>query len=116
MTIKRIESILYRAANQPEPAEHRSLAERFAIPHVFRPNLTPMQALVSVAGALARILLGSVLFAFWGTGAALAWSALPNLFLRILVLVPLVVLFLVAITALMLGISAVVRKVSNEQP
>jgi len=112
VTIKRIESILYRAANQPEPAEHRSLAEQFAIPHVYRPDLSVRQALLFSVAAVTRIFLGSLLFALWGTGAALAWGALPNLFLRILVLVLMVALFLVALAALMLGISAAIQKMS----
>jgi hypothetical protein len=98
-----------------ESPGQRTLAQRFAIPHDFPPNLTLPEALVRVAGALARILLGSTLFAFWGLFSARAWSAIPSPFWRAAAILPLLLLFLLPLTGLMLGISAMVRAVSPKR-
>jgi|HubBroStandDraft_6_1064221.scaffolds.fasta_scaffold763859_2 hypothetical protein len=93
-------------------AVRRNLADHFAIPHDFPPDLTLKEALVRVGGALVRILVGSLLFALWGVASALAWNTIPNPFLRVLALLPLLAVFLVAMTAVMLGVTAVVKKIS----
>ena len=97
---------------QAEPSDARSLAQRFAIPHDFPPNLSVREAIIRVAAALARILLGSLLFAFWGVFSARTWSAIPGHFWQAAAILPLVLLFVVPFAALMAGISAMVRAVA----
>jgi hypothetical protein len=87
----------------------RSVYERFAIPHTFKPQLSPLEALVSVLGAFLRILLGSILFGFSGAYTILAWNSIPNVFLRVLVVLVLILIFIVSFVFLMLAISALVR-------
>ncbi len=104
-----------------EPLHHgessgpRTIAERFAVPHSFPPNLSLPEALVRVGGALARILLGSLLFAVWGILSARAWAAMPNQFWRAASILPLAMLFLMPFAALMMGIAAVVKAVSPKR-
>jgi hypothetical protein len=93
----------------------RSIAERFAVPHAFSPDLTPATAAVAVLGALARIFLGSLLFALWGISSALAWNAIGSHFWRSAALVPLVLGFLLSLAALMMGIASVVRRFSGSR-
>src|SRR5271165_1893706 len=93
-------------------AVRRNLADHFAIPHDFPPDLTLKEALVRVGGAIVRIFVGSLLFALWGVASALAWNAIPNPLLRVLALLPLLAVFLVAMTAVMMGVTAVVKKIS----
>jgi hypothetical protein len=40
--------------------------EKFALPHQFSPRLSFYGAFIAIAGALARILLGSLIAALWG--------------------------------------------------
>jgi hypothetical protein len=101
-----------RAGQYPD----RSLYERFAIPHSFKPRLSFTEAVVSAGGAILRILSGSLLFAVWGTYALLAWNAIPNVFLRGVVLLALISSFAVALGFLMLAISALVRMVWPHRP
>jgi hypothetical protein len=112
VTFKGIEATLYRAADKPMPAGHRSIADRFAVPHNFPPDLTVPEAMIRVAGALTRIFLGSLLFAVWGVGAAVTLRDIPNLFLRIAAFIPLLGIFVAALTMLMLAITALVHKIS----
>jgi len=93
-------------------AVRRNLADHFAIPHDFPPDLSLKEALVRVGGALVRICVGSLLFALWGVASARVWNAIPNPLLRVLALLPLLAVFLVAMTAVMLGVTAVVKKIS----
>jgi hypothetical protein len=97
---------------QADPSVRRTIAQRFAIPHDFPPNLSLPEALIRVAGAMARILLGSLLFAVWGVWSARAWDAIPGHLLRASAIVPLALLFLIPFTALMAGISAMVKAVT----
>ena len=100
---------------QAEPAGSRSIAQRFAVPHSFAPDLSLPEALLRVAAALARILLGSLLFALWGVFSARVWAAVPSQFWRGAAILPLAILFLVPFTALMAGISTLVRAVSPKK-
>src|ERR1700721_1580650 len=84
----------------------RSIHERFAIPYVFSPNLSLGEAAAAALGALARILLGSLLFAFWGVSSAMVWNSMDNHFWRAVIAVPLGLLLLVSMGGLMLGITA----------
>ena len=99
---------------QAESAGRRSLAQRFAIPHDFPPDLSLPEALIRVAAALARILLGSLLFAIWGVYTARTWSAVPSHLWRAAIILPLGLLFLMPFTGLMAGISATVRAISSK--
>ena len=72
-----------------ESAGRRSIAQRFAVPHSFAPDLSFPEAMVRVAAALARILLGSTLFAFWGVFSARAWAAIPGHFWQAAAILPL---------------------------
>ncbi len=95
------------ANDVPEPA--RSVYERFAIPYTFKPQLSLVEALISVAAAFLRILLGSILFGFSGAYAILAWTSIRNLFLRLGAVLVLISIFVVSFAFLMLAISALVR-------
>lgn len=94
----------------------RSEYERFALPHAFKPQLSFTEAVVSVAGAFLRIVLGSLVFAFWGTYSLVAWTSIRNLFVRVVAVLLLLVLFLLTFTLLMLAIAAIVRTASRKRP
>jgi hypothetical protein len=83
----------------------RSVYERFAIPFAFKPQLSFVEAVIGTFAAFLRIVLGSVLFAMWGTCILEAWSHIHNLFLRAGVLLALGVLGLLAFALLMFAIS-----------
>jgi hypothetical protein len=87
----------------------RSTYERFAIPYTFKPRLSVAEAAIAAGGALLRILLGSILFAVWGTYTFLALSAIKNIFLQGFALLALVALFAILLVLLMLSITALVR-------
>jgi hypothetical protein len=97
---------------QADSSAQRTIAQRFAIPHDFPPNLSLPEALIRVAAAMARILLGSLLFAVWGVWSVRTWDAIPGHFLRGAAILPLVLLFLIPFTAIMAGISALVKAVT----
>lgn len=90
----------------------RSLAERFAIPHAFPPDLSLPEVLIRVFAALARILLGSMFFALWGVSSARAWNVIPGQFWKAAAILPLALLLIVPLAGLMAGISAAVKAVS----
>jgi hypothetical protein len=100
---------------QAGPAGRPSIAQRFAVPHSFAPDLSIPEAMVRVTAAMARILLGSLLFALWGVFSARVWAAVPSYFWRGAATLPLALLFLVPFTALMAGISMLVRAVSPKK-
>ena len=87
----------------------RSVYERFAIPYSFKPQLSLLEAVIAASGAFSRIVLGSLLFAVWGTYTFLAWISIRNLFWRVAVLLAMIVLFVLSFALLMLAISALVR-------
>jgi len=97
-------------------ATDRSEYERFALPYAFKPRLSLLEAVIAATGAFLRILLGSLLFAFWGVYTLMAWSSIPNSVLRVAAMLPLVGLFLLTFALLMLGISVLVRTVSPKRP
>jgi len=100
--------------SQDDPG--RSSYERFAIPYTFKPQLSLAEAAISAAGAFLRILLGSILFAVWGTYSFYAWNSIRNVLLRGSLLLVLLLLFAVSLAALMLAISALVRKCLRRSP
>jgi hypothetical protein len=98
----------------PESVEgvDRDVYERFAIPHAFKPRLSLFEACVAAFAALIRIFFGSLLFAVWGTYSLKAWTSIPNILLRVAVVLPMLVVFLLSFALLMIAISAVARAVS----
>ena len=86
----------------------QSISERFALPYSFYPELSPAAALVGFLGALARIFLGSLLFAVLGVYTALAWKAIGSQFWGGVALILLVALFFLLFKALMTAISTAV--------
>jgi hypothetical protein len=100
------------AADRGDGEEDRSVYERFEIPYTFKPHLSFLEALIATAGAVFRIFLGSLLFAVWGTYSLVAWTAIRSPFWRIVVQLPLFLLFLLLFGLLMLAIAALVRTIS----
>jgi hypothetical protein len=94
----------------------RSVGERFAIPYAFKPELGFSEALIGIGGAFLRILLGSLLFAIWGTSSLMAWAAIGSCFWRITALVLLFLLFLLSMAVLMLAISTLAQALSLRRP
>ena len=58
----------------------RSISERFGIPHTYSPDLPPHVAVIEIAGALARILAGTIVFTIWGASTALICGAIASTF------------------------------------
>jgi hypothetical protein len=114
--IVKARALLSPPAPAPSTEADRSAYERLAIPHTFKPQLSLWEALIAATGALLRIFLGSLLFAFWGGYTLLGWSTIRNPFLRVAVLVPFFLLFLAVFALLMLAISALVRAISPRRP
>jgi hypothetical protein len=100
---------LLMVPDQGPAIQGRSILSRLEVPYTFNPNLRIVDALVAVAGSLARIFSACVLFAVWGGVSALAWSAIGNHFWRAVAVLLLVLLFLAGLAALMIAITAVGR-------
>jgi hypothetical protein len=96
-------------APDPVDGKDRSEFERLALPHDFKPRLSFGEAVIAVAATVTRIFLGSLLFAVWGTYSFMAWNTIQNVFLRVMVLLPLLLLFFLFFALLMIAISAVQR-------
>jgi hypothetical protein len=102
---------------QPDHTPHaatqgRSILSRLAVPYTFSPDLSFGDALIAIAGCLARIFAACVLFALWGGLSAVVWSASGNHFWRAAAVLPLVLIFLAVLAALMIAISAVERMIA----
>jgi hypothetical protein len=113
-----LEKMLDLLVPAPDPVHHgvdRSEYERFALPHVFKPRLSFFEACLSVFAAISKIFLGSLLFAVWGTYSLLAWSTIHSPFLRVIVLLPLLLLFLFFFALILMGISAAHRSISHKR-
>ena len=95
--------------------QNRSIAERFAIPHTFAPNMSVGEAIVASLAAMARILLGSLLFAVWGVYTIRLYNAIGSPLWRTLVLFPLLLLFAFLFGGLMFVISAIMRKLTPQR-
>ena len=80
----------------------RTLA-RFGTPRTFNPDLTFPEACVAVTGALARIFLGSLLFAICGALMWHSWATIQELQLRVIVEALLALTFLLGFAALMIA-------------
>lgn len=99
--------------NLPTKILDRKLHERWATPYVFRPRLSVIEAIVAAGFAFTRIVLGSLLFAFCGTGMWEVWARIHNPFWRIIVEVPLFAIFVVLFALLMYSISVLNRAVTR---
>ena len=86
--------------------------DRFAIPFTFKPRLSLAEALIATVAAVARIFLGSLVFAVWGAYSLVAWMTIRNLLWRVGAVSSLFLAFLVSCALLMAGISAFVRAIS----
>lgn len=84
--------------------------ERLAIPHTFKPQLSLWEAACSAVAMFLRILLGSLLFAFWGAySLATAFSA-HGWMRRALILTALFLAFGVLLFLVMVMIAALQRR------
>lgn len=101
-------------AGSPRQLGHRSIAQRFAIPHSFAPDLSFPEVLIRTSAALARIILGCTLFALWGVMSASAWNAIPSHFWRMAAILPLALLFVIPLTGLMLAIASLSHAASRK--
>jgi hypothetical protein len=79
------------------------------VPFTFTPELSLVDALIATAAATARVFLGSLLFAVWGTCSIIAWTSIRNLFVRTAALALLLVMFVLLLAALFAAIAAAVR-------
>jgi len=86
--------------------------ERFPIPFTFTPRLSLAEALIATVAAVARILLGSFLFAVWGTCSLIAWTTIRSLPWRVGAVSSLFLAFLLSCAAVMSAISAFVTTIS----
>lgn len=102
---------VFRNHAPPPSTLGRSAFSRFAAPYTFGPDLSIGEALIAVAGTLTRIFGACLLFALWGGASVFAWSAIGSRFWRVAAQPPLLLLFLAALAALMLGVSRVERSI-----
>jgi hypothetical protein len=90
--------------------EVKSPFEKFAIPHQFQPRLSLYGAFVAITGALARILLGSLIGALWGVRIWLAYASNHSLIWRVLAIFGLAAGLVASIGALMWAIGKATMK------
>ena len=84
--------------------------ERFAVPHQFQPRLSFYGAVVAILGALARILLGSLVGALWGVQIWLAFASTHSAAWKGFAIFGLAAGLAVSIAALMWAIGKVTMK------
>ncbi len=108
-------SLMFPPVHGP-PANVPPMAEVLPVPHTFHPALTFSGALIATVSWVVRIILGNLLFAFWGAGSLFAWSRVHNYFWRALMLPSLVAIFLVSFAALMIAITMAVRWIAPHRP
>ena len=111
LNLRTIEALIFAEAGPPAHTEggSRNLYQRFAIPHLFQPELSPSQAFTAALRAFLRIFLGSLLFGVWGAYTLLLWTSIPNLFLRIAAMIPMLALFLVLLCGLLIATTLLLR-------
>jgi hypothetical protein len=90
-------------AGRSRSAYDRSQYERLAIPYQFTPRLRVSDAVTLALRALLRIFLGSILFGAWGAYTLLAWTSIPNLYLRSAAMIPMFALFLALLAGMMIA-------------
>jgi hypothetical protein len=84
--------------------------EKFAVPHQFQPRLSIFGAFVAITGALARILLGSLIGALWGAQIWLAFASTHSAAWKTFAIFGLAVGLTVSLTALMWAIEKATMK------
>lgn len=92
----------------PEIAD-RSAYERFAIPFIFKPRLSILEATVSAVAMFFRIVAGCVLFAIWGTYTLLVWFDVENLLWRFAILLALLAVFVLSLALMIFVTTALAR-------
>jgi hypothetical protein len=108
---KKLLAVLFPPTIEYSREKDRSVYERFAIPFAFKPRLSVLEATVAAAAALLRIFLGCILFAVWGTYTLQIWFHVPNLLLRLAILIPLLFLFLISLALMMVVIAFLARAI-----
>src|SRR5215471_4361331 len=108
LTLRKLRNLLFPPTTSYRGTD-RSVYQRFAIPFAFKPRLSFFEAIVAVAATFLRLVLGCLLFAVWGTYSLLIWFDVPSLFFRVCILVPLFVVFLLALALMLLAIAAIVK-------
>lgn len=86
--------------------------EKFAVPHQFQPRLSVYGAFVAVTGALARILLGSLIGALWGVQIWLAIVSARSMIWKIFAVLGLSVGLAISLAALMWAVGKATMKLS----
>ena len=114
LNLRAIEALIFAEAPRSEPesvteAAKRSPFERFAVPFMFQPSLTPAQAAMAALRTLLRIFLGSLLFGVWGAYALLVWTSIHNPLLRVAAMIPMIALFLLLLRGVLSGTTLVLR-------
>jgi hypothetical protein len=112
LNLRGIEALIFPEARRSESESATEAMERiplepFALPYMFQPSLTPAQAALAALRTLLRIFLGSLLFGVWGAYALLMWTSIPNAFLRVTALIPMIALFLVLLCGLLMATTLV---------
>lgn len=102
---------MFSASDTAGAADSRSALEHFAVPHMFQPKLSVAGAAAAVLAALARMFLGSLLFAVWGTYTYLAWQAIRPPVGRAALAVASLAGFLAAFAVLMIAINISLKKI-----
>jgi hypothetical protein len=104
LNLRTIHALIFPGVIHSEAEEaDRSPFERFAIPHMFQPKLTPSQAFGAALRAFLRIILGSLLFGVWGAYAMLMWTSIHNPYLRVAAMIPMVGLFLALLCGVLIA-------------
>jgi hypothetical protein len=101
-------NLVTHGATDPEAeaaVEERPEYDRLAIPFKFQPRLSVYDATLLALRGLLRICLGSILFGAWGAYALMAWTSIPNLYLRTAAMVPMFALFLAMLAGMMIATS-----------
>ena len=118
MTLRTIEALIFPETDPPvagaaqiEDLERRGRSpfERFAIPYMFQPALRPSQAAIAALRAFLRIFLGSLLFGVWGAYALLLWTSVPTPLLRVAAMIPMIALFLVLLSGVLIATTLILR-------
>jgi hypothetical protein len=88
----------------------QSPLEQFAVPYQFTPRLSLYGACIAVAGALARIILGSLLGALWGVRIWLAVASVHSIVWKSLVIFALAAGLAASLSALMWAVEKATMK------
>jgi hypothetical protein len=111
-SLKRVWSLMFLSADSAG-AGSRSSLEQFAVPYMFAPRLSLAGAAFAVLGAVARMFLGSALFAVWGAYSFHAWQSMNHALPRVLLAAASLGGFLAAFASLMIAISLFLRKLQR---